>query len=196
VIEHIANGMYGAIIVDPASGWSSAKEYVQVQSELYTRKLSDGSYAYDNAKAMAVQPDYVTFNGYTNQYKDAPLTAQLGQRVRLFVLNAGPSEFSAFHVIGAMFVNTYVDGNLANQMVGNQTVTIPRRRGGGGVNDSTGGPVSVRDTLVRQRQFRRARFNRNPEIALLSRSLGDLLPQRAGGRLRAGGKGSAELLYS
>ena len=135
VIEHIANGMYGAIIVDPASGWSPAKEYVLVQSEFYTRKLSDGSYAYDNAKAMAVQPDYVTFNGYTNQYKDAPLTAQLGQRVRLFVLNAGPSEFSAFHVIGAMFTNTYVDGNPANHMVGNQTVTIPP--GGGAVVELT-----------------------------------------------------------
>ncbi|HEY1387126.1 MAG TPA: multicopper oxidase domain-containing protein [Ktedonobacterales bacterium] len=135
VIEHIANGMYGAIIVDPASGWTPAKEYVLVQSEFYTRKLSDGSYSYDNAKAMAMQPDYVTFNGYTNQYKDAPLTAQLGQRVRLFVLNAGPSEFSAFHVIGAMFVNTYVDGNPANHMVGNQTVTIPP--GGGAVVELT-----------------------------------------------------------
>ncbi len=135
VLEHLANGMYGAIIVDPASGWSPAKEYVLVQSEFYTRKLSDGSYAYDNAKAMAMQPDYVTFNGYTNQYKDAPLTAQLGQRVRLFVLNAGPSEFSAFHVIGAMFTNTYVDGNPANHMVGNQTVTIPP--GGGAVVELT-----------------------------------------------------------
>ncbi|HEY7342700.1 MAG TPA: multicopper oxidase domain-containing protein [Ktedonobacterales bacterium] len=135
VIEHIANGMYGAIIVDPASGWSPAKEFVLVQSEFYTRKLSDGSYAYDNTKAMAMQPDYVTFNGYTNQYKDAPLTAQLGQRVRLFVLNAGPSEFSAFHVIGAMFTNTYVDGNPANHMVGNQTVTIPP--GGGAVVELT-----------------------------------------------------------
>ncbi len=135
VIEHIANGMYGAIIVDPASGWSPAKEYVLVQSEFYTRKLSDGSYSYDNTKAMAVQPDYVTFNGYANQYKDAPLSAQLGQRVRIFVVNAGPSEFSAFHVIGAIFAATYADGNPANRMVGNQTITIPP--GGGAVVELT-----------------------------------------------------------
>jgi nitrite reductase (NO-forming) len=131
VIQHIANGMYGAIIVDPASGWRPAQEYVLVQSEFYTRKLSDGSLSFDHAKAMAMQPDYVTFNGYANQYKDAPLTAHLGQRVRLFVLNAGPSEFSAFHTIGAMFTDVYMDGNPANHMVGNQTVTIPP--GGGAV---------------------------------------------------------------
>ena len=135
VIEHISNGMYGAIIVDPASGWSPAKEYVLVQSEFYTRKLSDGSYSFDNAKAMAAQPDYVTFNGYTNQYKDAPLTAKLGEKVRIFVVNAGPSEFSAFHVIGAIFANAYADGNPANHTVGNQTVTIPP--GGGEVVELT-----------------------------------------------------------
>ena len=135
VIQHLANGMYGAIIVDPASGWSPAKEYVLVQSEFYTRKMSDGSYSYDNAKAMAVQPDYVTFNGYTNQYKDAPLTATLGQKVRIFVVNAGPSEFSAFHVIGAIFANAYADGNPANHTVGNQTITIPP--GGGAAVELT-----------------------------------------------------------
>lgn len=135
VIEHISNGMYGAIIVDPASGWAPAHEYVLVQSEFYTRKLSDGSYAYDNTKAMAMQPDYVTFNGYANQYKAAPLTAQLGERVRIFIVNAGPSEFSAFHVIGAIFANAYTDGNPANHTVGNQTVTIPP--GGGTVVELT-----------------------------------------------------------
>ncbi|MGE5335422.1 MAG: multicopper oxidase domain-containing protein [Nitrososphaerota archaeon] len=135
VIEHIANGMYGAIIVDPATGWTPAKEYVLVQSEFYTRKMSDGSLSFDYNKAMAMQPDYVTFNGYANQYKDAPLTAQLGERVRIFVVNAGPSEFSAFHVIGAIFADTYADGNPANKMVGNQTITIPP--GGGAIVELT-----------------------------------------------------------
>jgi nitrite reductase (NO-forming) len=135
VIEHLANGMYGAIIVDPANGWSPAHEYVLVQSEFYTRKLSDGSYSFDNNKAMTVQPDYVVFNGFANQYKDAPLTAKVGERVRVFVVNAGPSEFSAFHVIGAIFANAYADGNPANHTVGNQTVTIPP--GGGEVVELT-----------------------------------------------------------
>ncbi|HET8905491.1 MAG TPA: multicopper oxidase domain-containing protein [Ktedonobacterales bacterium] len=135
VIEHIANGMYGAIIVDPASGWKPAHEFVLVQSEFYTRKMPDGSMSFDYNKAMAVQPDYVTFNGYVNQYKEAPLTAKLGERVRIFVLNAGPSEFSAFHTIGAMFTDVYTDGNPANHMVGNQTITIPP--GGGSVVELT-----------------------------------------------------------
>lgn len=121
----------------------------------------------------------------------------LGQRVRLLVLNAGPSEFSAFRVIGAMFTNTYMDGNLANHMVGNQGGHDPtRRRGGGGAHSSTGGPVSVRDTLVRQRQRGRARFDRNPEVAKLSGSLVDLRSQWAGSRPRAYGKSGAEALYS
>jgi nitrite reductase (NO-forming) len=133
VMEHMANGMYGAIIVDPAGGWSPAQEYVLVQSEFYMKQLPDGTYTYDADKAMAMQPEYVTFNGYMNQYTEAPLTAKPGQRIRMFVLNAGPSDFSAFHVIGAIFSDAYADGNPANHTVGQQTVTIPP--GGGEVVD-------------------------------------------------------------
>jgi nitrite reductase (NO-forming) len=131
VLEHLANGMYGEIIVDPANGWAPATEYALVQSEFYTMKTADGSYMIDMDKATADQPDYVVFNGYANQYKSAPLTAKAGQRIRLFIVNAGPSNFSAFHVIGALFDKVYVDGNPANAMDGNQTVTIPP--GGGAV---------------------------------------------------------------
>lgn len=131
VIYHMANGMYGTIIVDPAKGWgSSAQEYALVQSEFYTMVGSDGTYSVDPTKLMNGIPDYVVFNGYLNQYKDAPLTAKVGQKIRLFIMNAGPTQFSAFHVIGAIFSDTYVDGNPANHMVGNQTVMIPP---GGGV---------------------------------------------------------------
>ncbi len=131
VIYHMANGMYGTIIVDPANGWAPATEYALVQSEFYTHQIPDGSYSVDVTKMMSNIPDYVVFNGYANQYKDAPLTAKVGQRVRLFILNAGPSQFSAFHVIGALFSDVYIDGNPANHMVGNQTITIPP--GGGAV---------------------------------------------------------------
>lgn len=129
-IYHMANGMYGSIIVDPASGWAPAREFVLVQSEFYTAQLSDGSYSVDPTKLEAGNPDYVTFNGYANQYKDSPLVAKAGQRIRLFLVNAGPTLFSAFHVIGAIFSDTYIDGNPANHLVGDQTVTIPP---GGGV---------------------------------------------------------------
>ena len=122
---HMVNGMYGAIIVDPATGWAPAQEYVLVQSEFYTTQLPDGSYSVDPNKMNAGNPDYVVFNGYANQYKNSPLVAKAGQRIRIFIVNAGPTLFSAFHVIGAIFSDTYVDGNPANHMVGNQTVTVP-----------------------------------------------------------------------
>ncbi|HLG64894.1 MAG TPA: multicopper oxidase domain-containing protein [Ktedonosporobacter sp.] len=131
VIYHMANGMYGTIIVDPANGWGApAQEYALVQSEFYTASNPDGTYSVDSNKMMSGIPDYVVFNGYVNQYEDAPLMAKAGQKIRLFILNAGPTQFSAFHVIGAIFSDTYIDGNPANHMVGNQTVTIPP---GGGV---------------------------------------------------------------
>jgi nitrite reductase (NO-forming) len=134
-IYHMVNGMYGAIIVDPASGWAPAQEYVLVQSEFYTHLNPDGTYTVDPTKMMNANPDYVVFNGYANQYKESPLAARAGQRIRLFLVNAGPTQFSAFHVIGAIFSDTYVDGNPANHMVGNQTITVPP--GGGAVVELT-----------------------------------------------------------
>jgi nitrite reductase (NO-forming) len=135
VIYHMANGMYGAIIVDPANGWTPAQEYVLVQSEFYTHQLSDGTYSVDPTKMNNGIPDYVVFNGYVNQYKTNPITAKAGQRIRIFIVNAGPTEFSAFHVIGAIFSDAYTDGNPANHQIGNQTVTIPP--GGGMVVELT-----------------------------------------------------------
>jgi nitrite reductase (NO-forming) len=135
VMMHIANGMYGAIIVDPVQGWSPTKEYVLVQSEFYLHQRPDGSYGYDNDKAMATMPDYIVFNGYANQYKDAPLVAAPSQKIRLFIVNAGPSEFSAFHVIGAIFSDYYESGDPNNHMHASQTLTIPP--GGGMVAELT-----------------------------------------------------------
>lgn len=129
-IYHMANGMYGMIIVDPAQGWAPAQEYTLVQSEFYTAKLTNGTYTVDPEKLNVGQPDYVVFNGYADQYQDSPIIVHAGQRIRLFLVNAGPTLFSAFHVVGAIFSDTYIDGNPANHMVGDQTVTIPP---GGGV---------------------------------------------------------------
>ena len=125
VIAHIANGMYGAIIVDPTEGLPPAREYALVQGEFYAKLGTTGTYQYDGAKALADQPDYVVFNGYANQYKDAPLAANPGERIRLWIMNAGPSEFSAFHVIGALFDKTFPDGNPKNVQYGMQTITVP-----------------------------------------------------------------------
>lgn len=129
-IYHMVNGMYGAIIVDPANGWTPAQEFVLVQSEFYTAQLPDSTYTIDNTRLMNGTPDYVVFNGYANQYQEHPLVARVNQRIRLFVVNAGPTLFSAFHMIGAIFGDMYIDGNPANHLVGEQTVTVPP---GGGV---------------------------------------------------------------
>jgi nitrite reductase (NO-forming) len=125
VLEHIGNGMYGAVIVDPAQPFAPAREYVLVQSEFYLKQGDADTWDGDLARMAAVQPDFVTFNGADNQYMQQPLTAAPGELVRLYVMNAGPTLFSAFHVIGALFDTVYVEGNPANQLRGIQTWTIP-----------------------------------------------------------------------
>lgn len=125
VIHHIASGMYGAIVVDPAEPLPPAREYVLVQSELYLTQQPDGYYVADGSKMNSIAPSFVVFNGYANQYATAHLMTYPGQLVRLWVVNAGPTTFSAFHVIGALFQSSYADGNPANRHSGNQTVTIP-----------------------------------------------------------------------
>ena len=125
VLEHIGNGMYGAVIVDPAQGFAPAREYVLVQSEFYLKQGDQGTWDGDLNRMAAVQPDFVTFNGAANQYMQQPLTAAPGELIRLYVMNAGPTLFSAFHVIGALFDTVYVEGNPANPLRGIQTWTIP-----------------------------------------------------------------------
>jgi len=135
VIEHLANGMYGAVVVDPAEGFAPAREYVLVQSEFYLKDAGDGAWTFDMERAAAVQPDVVAFNGAARQYEQQPLAAAPGELVRLYVVNAGPTLFSAFHVIGAMFDAVYADGNPRNAMRGVSTWTIPP--GGGATFEMT-----------------------------------------------------------
>jgi len=125
VLEHVANGMYGAVVVDPAEGFAPAREYVFVQSEFYLKQGANGAWDGDPVRMAAVVPDFVVFNGAANQYRQQPVTAAPGELVRMYVVNAGPSLFSAFHVIGTIFDRTYPDGNPANVMRGVSTWTIP-----------------------------------------------------------------------
>ena len=134
ITVHIMQGMYFTIIVDPKNGWGTTadKEFVLVQSEFYTRQDSaTKSHHPDIAAAMRKDASYVTFNGRAGQYKDTPLKVDVGDRVRLFVVNAGPSFRSDFHVVGAVFDRVYPDGNPRNVLEKVQTVTIPA--GGGAV---------------------------------------------------------------
>lgn len=136
VIEHLSNGMYGAVVVDPAEPLPAAREYVLVQSEFYLKQNADGAtWDGDVDRANAVQPDFVVFNGASLQYQQQTLPAAPGELIRLYVVNAGPTLFSAFHVIGAIFDRVYADGNPANIQRGISTWTIPP--GGGATFEMT-----------------------------------------------------------
>lgn len=135
VLHHIANGMYGAVVVGPTEAFAPAKEYVLVQSEFYLKQAANGNWDSDLPRMQAVQPDFVVFNGAANQYQQETLPAAPGELIRLHVMNAGPTLFSAFHVIGAIFDKVYPDGNPANVMRGVQTWTIPP--GGGATFELT-----------------------------------------------------------
>ena len=125
VLLHIANGMYGAIIVDPATPLPPAAEsYVLVQGEWYTQQVAGKLMAGNYGKMQEMRPDEVVFNGAAFQYRDHPLTAKPGDLVRLYVVNAGPSLWSAFHVIGAIFDKVYPGGNPAQAIDGVSTYSV------------------------------------------------------------------------
>jgi nitrite reductase (NO-forming) len=133
ILEHIASGMYGALIVEPREGYPTKadREYVVIQSEFYVKedpehRKVDGQPLYvldgDNLKKAAAS--YTVFNGVHNGMVKKPLKAKPGERVRLFVLNVGPSKTSSFHVVGTIFDRVWMDGNPDNQFRGMQTVLL------------------------------------------------------------------------
>jgi nitrite reductase (NO-forming) len=130
VLQHIANGMYGAIIVDPAQPLPPADvSYVLVQGEWYAQQVSGTQMSGDYQKMLNVTPDEVVFNGVAFQYNDHPLTAKVGQRVRLYVVDAGPNLPSAFHIIGGMFAAVYPDGDSNHALAGVSTYPIAPGQG-------------------------------------------------------------------
>jgi nitrite reductase (NO-forming) len=135
VLAHIANGMYGAIVVDPAKPLPKAdKEYVLVASEWYLN--GDGvsePASLDMGKAREMQPDWTTFNGYANQYVTHPLTADPGETVRFYVVAAGPTLDTNFHVVGTLLDRAWVNGDMSQFQRNVQTVGVPA--GGGAVFD-------------------------------------------------------------
>lgn len=105
---HIANGMFGAVIIDPPGLSPVDKEYLVVQSELY---LGEQEGVADAAKIKAEEPDLVVFNGYANQYRFKPLTAKVNERVRVWVLDVGPSRPTSFHIVGGQFDSVFFEGD-------------------------------------------------------------------------------------
>ncbi len=133
ILEHIASGMYGALIVEPRNGYPTKvdREYVVVQSEFYVKpdpqgKKVDGQplYVLDGDRLKTKASTHTVFNGKHNVMVEKPLPAKPGERVRLFVMNVGPSNTSSFHVVGTIFDRVWMDGNPDNQMRGMQTVLL------------------------------------------------------------------------
>jgi nitrite reductase (NO-forming) len=133
VLEHIASGMYGAVVIEPRGGYPTRvdREYVVIQSEFYAapdpqRRRVDGVplHVLDGPRLRAAQPTHTVFNGVHNGMLRQPLAAKPGERVRLYVLNVGPSRTSSFHVVGTIFDRVWFEGNPDNQFRGMQTVLL------------------------------------------------------------------------
>jgi nitrite reductase (NO-forming) len=133
ILEHIASGMYGAVIVEPRKGYPTIahRQYVVIQSEFYVKpdpqkRKVDGAplYVLDGERLRASQPTHTVFNGVHNGMVKNPLAAKPGERVRIHVLNVGPSRTSSFHVVGTIFDRVWLEGNPDNQLRGMQTVLL------------------------------------------------------------------------
>jgi len=125
---HVANGMYGLILVQPKEGMIPVdREYYVMQGDFYTKGAhgAPGLQPFDLQKAIAEQPEYVVFNGSVGSLTgDHALKARTGETVRLFVGNGGPNLTSSFHVIGEVFDNVYTEGGTVPQH-NVQTTSIP-----------------------------------------------------------------------
>lgn len=133
ILEHLASGMYGAMIVEPREGYPTKadREYMVIQSEFYVKpdpqkRQVDGKplYVLDSENVRKAIPSYTVFNGEHNGMVRHPLPAKPGERVRLFVLNVGPSKTSSFHVVGTIFDRVWFEGNPHNEFRGMQTVLL------------------------------------------------------------------------
>lgn len=116
VMDHIANGMYGLILVEPEEGLPKVdREFYVMQSEFYTGDPAEDSdvLPYSHENGSAENPQFIVFNGHTTSLgAQTPLTANTGETVRIYFGNAGPNKISSFHVIGEVFDRVYREGDL------------------------------------------------------------------------------------
>ena len=196
---HIANGMYGLILVEPKEGLPKVdKEFYIVQGDFYTKgkKGAQGLQPFDMDKAIAEQPEYVVFNGHVGSIAgDNALKAKAGETVRMYVGNGGPNLVSSFHVIGEIFDKVYVEGGkLINENV--QSTIVPA---GGAAIVEFKVDIPGSYTLVDHSIFRafnkgalgqlKVEGNENPEI--MTKKLSDTAYQPAGAAASAPAAASA-----
>ena len=141
VPEHIANGMYGLILVEPEKGLPRVdREYYVMQGEFYTKgkTLAPGLQPLDPAKLSAERPEYVVFNGRMGALLgDGAIKAGVGETVRLFVGNGGPNLISSFHVIGEIFDSVYAEGAIGGNGPARNVQTTLVPAGGASIVEMT-----------------------------------------------------------
>ena len=123
VLMHTGAGMVGMMVVKPKNLAPVDRELWMTQQEFY---IGDEGQDADPAKMAEKAPDVLAFNGYAAQYKEHPITVKRGETIRMYVLNAGPSIWSAFHVIGTVFDKTMVEGTPGHDA---QTINLAPSQG-------------------------------------------------------------------
>jgi nitrite reductase (NO-forming) len=129
VAQHIANGMYGMILVEPEAGLPKVDhEFYVMQGEIYTEQAygSEGELSESLDKLLDEKPEYYVFNGAADALVKKPLHAKVGETVRIFFGVGGPNKTSSFHVIGEVFDRAYPLASLTSApMTDVQTITVP-----------------------------------------------------------------------
>jgi nitrite reductase (NO-forming) len=137
VLAHIGNGMHGVIIFKPKDGYPTDheidREFVIIQNEWYKyndlEDMKNGEPSQVVFSTKALKDGDLNTNGTTYSLKETPLSAKVGERVRIYVNNVGPNEVSSFHVVGTVLDHVYLDGNPNNHFEGLQTVLLPASGG-------------------------------------------------------------------
>lgn len=129
IVDHISNGMYGLLLVEPKGGLAKVdREFYVMQSEFFTGEPDKkGVAAFDISKGLAEHPTYVVFNGREGGLMGSNvLKAKVGETVRMYFGNIGPNSASSFHIIGEIFDKVYVEGGLSGTVnTGIQTTLVP-----------------------------------------------------------------------
>ena len=128
IVDHISNGMYGLILVEPKEGLPAVdKEFYVMQSEFFTTEPEDGLASFDIQRGLDENPSYVVFNGKSGALLDKnALKANVGDNIRIYFGNIGPNSVSSFHVIGEIFDSVYVGGGIGGPINKNiQTTLVP-----------------------------------------------------------------------
>lgn len=160
---HIAAGMHGAVIIEPTGLAAADRQFVLVQSEVYLQSRAADAASATEVAADAVsaeQPDFVVFNGLANGYDSSPLPVRAGERVRFWVVAAGPNRPSSFHIVGAQFDTVYREGGYL-------------LRGGRDGLGGTGGGAQVLALLAAEGGFAETVFPEPGRYPLVSHSMVD-----------------------